>query len=257
MKNFDGEQKAARGTGQNRPAFTLLELLVVVAIIGILAAMLLPAFSRAKEKSRRTVCGQNLQQLGLALALYAGDNQEVLPLALQPAAHWPEQLRRYYVNPKVFVCPSDMASVAATSDAGLTNADLAPRSYLINAFSDFYAAQTGQTNTPTTWKTIPPFLRMKDTAIPHPSETIVFGEKTNGPVAFELNLFQYPTGSYLENLAENRHNNPGHSARVGGANFVMSDGRVHYEPWGETTCPINLWAVMDRWRTDTALCRPR
>ena len=39
--------------------------------------------------------------------------------------------------------------------------------------------------------------------------------------------------------------------------FAMTDGRVQYLKWGEATCPINLWAVLDRWRTDTALCRPR
>jgi len=62
-----------------KKGFTLIELLVVIAIIAILAAMLLPVLSRARENARRGVCMSNLKQIGLALKMYAQDYDEFFP----------------------------------------------------------------------------------------------------------------------------------------------------------------------------------
>ena len=76
---------------QRYNGFTLIELLVVIAIIAILAAMLLPVLSRAKAKAWQTVDLNNLKQLGLAMHLVAGDNEERMP--------WPNWLSGEETNP--------------------------------------------------------------------------------------------------------------------------------------------------------------
>lgn len=66
-------------TTHHRAGFTLIELLVVVAIIAILAALLLPSLSKAKDKAKTTACANNLKQLGLLVRMYAEDNNGFLP----------------------------------------------------------------------------------------------------------------------------------------------------------------------------------
>ena len=87
-----------------RRAFTLIELLVVIAIIAILASLLLPVLSSAKEKGSRTACVGHLHQIGLGLRMYADDNKDKLPYTVLGSGDWMWDLHRNHADLLAAAC---------------------------------------------------------------------------------------------------------------------------------------------------------
>jgi prepilin-type N-terminal cleavage/methylation domain-containing protein/prepilin-type processing-associated H-X9-DG protein len=111
--------------------FTLLELLVVVAVIGVLAAIVFPVYRRVLESGRATACLSNLGQIGVGLAAYLGDNNNIMPsLKTAREALTDEEpvidntLDKYVRAKEVFACPADAKFARKTGTSYFWNVTL-------------------------------------------------------------------------------------------------------------------------------------
>jgi prepilin-type N-terminal cleavage/methylation domain-containing protein/prepilin-type processing-associated H-X9-DG protein len=192
-------------------AFTLIELLVAIAIIAILAAILFPVFSKARERARQVSCASNLSQIGRATWMYLEDWDEAFPDAtasLQRGQPWMDQLSRYTGSRDLTRCPSD---------SGFDDPDTRRKtSYLLNNFF------TGG--------------RMLSD-VPEPSELIYAGEAKDAITGDHYHPRQGI--HFVRNELE--------AARHGGmSNYLFADSHVKAMKLERTFSPKNLHLPADR-----------
>lgn len=216
-----------------RGGFTLIELLVVVALVAVLAALAIPAIAGARERSRAVTCSSHMRSLGMAILLYAQDNQGRFPRSSHSAAAnrepgWAASIAPYLGAPpgeadaawvnREFRCPAN------TNDAPNTH------SYAMNVFFELRRGDS-YLGRPATWRCV--------THVPRPARTILLAETAAAsggmaPDHFMAHQWSSPAAPRRA-VAHDRHN--------GRANYLFVDGHVESLPV-ETTFVSrseNLW----------------
>ena len=231
---------------QARRAFTLIELLVVIAIIGILAAMLLPALSKAKRQAQSIVCLNNLKQLQLCFQLYVADNNDSLPpnnfvydlTTYQPLDSGPSWctnvaifdtnsagisgglLFSYNTSVPIYHCPADPSTVQTHAGTKLSQPRL--RSYSLSQSVNGLVYPTNiAANTPHFGK----FTQIRN---PTPTGLIAFLDVNEDEIidtefGIPVEVDDWYGYGYWWDIPGNRHNQ--------GCNLSFADGHVEHWKW--------------------------
>lgn len=201
----------SRFCSSSKRAFSLVEILVVVAVLALLSAILFPALSRAREGGRRVVCSSNLHQLALAMNQYIGDNGGRFPPRqfVEAKQTWVSSLLPYTKSEATFQCP-DAGSPSAEKD----NDKREDHSWVADVAHGWSVESSGSYGFPKGLGTLSAF-RVKE-----PTRKLLFADSSWYQIADP----RRDGGEMMDAL---RHN--------GGLNIAFVDGHVHWESWEQST----------------------
>jgi len=239
---------------KQKSGFTLIELLVVIAIIAILAAILFPVFSRAREQARKTACLSNLKQIGEALMMYLQDWDETFPYATSCNAPGvggindqpPGKLHPYIKNVAVWECPSSIHTPNLVLVEG-NRAFFGPAWYFPPEFAGHHITigfnEVLLTNLRCDWSGYPwgPVTKMAE--IRAPAEIIAFADSSNFSTCGGGKVVFANACAAQCNADEDHRTVHRHTRHAEGSNIVFADGHTKWLKWD--VIANNCWAMTD------------
>jgi len=222
------------GTHQARRAFTLIELLTVIAIIGILAAIIIPTVGKVRESAKSSQCLSNQRQIAMAFGLYANDNRGYFPRAgIAPdntSRSWMIAVKDYLpargnvVTHKIFVCPSEEHQAPGDYTSSVFN------------YSASFALENGNSVNALNGEGSPPAGPRLLSSIVRPSRTLLIVDGVVDPSTYRANSAR-SWGNVTADLALSGPNANGFVAlrfRHGaGMNAAYVDGHAAKILWGD------------------------